>query len=414
MRTHLKILCAVLILGLLAGCTGGGEPVPTTTPLSPVPVPLTVSDSMTKQTIRIGLLIAPLQGEGSEYRDIAEGARVGAYRFQMTGAKVEIVVGLDTGTVDGVKDAIAQLTSANVAGIIVASSGAHIRDAISQLEIAQPMLLPYDSLDAPIPGVWSTGPTSGMVSSGITTALASARVNKPFLVTGTGQADVSVSAAASQPFSADVAQDVVDALDAGTVDSLVVNASAMNQAQLVSAVQQALGSRQIPILLTPSALTPTFASGLLASGFPSSTLVSFGTNTSDPAALSSDSAGAHMSAFFTALKLAANDTSCLNVFGDAPFSQSARAADVTSQDAVIALVRAAEKAGSTSPGQVKQALQSMTVLPNDGLSGPALDFTNPSALSAQSVQPLYASSQDPGLRPQSDTSQPILVWFPRP
>lgn len=414
MRPVARLACvglAVLSLSL-AGCThNNNTPAPTTTPLPAVSVPLSLSGPVADQTIKIGIVVAPLQGEGSEYRSLADGARVAAYRFQMTGAKIEIDTALDDGTVGGMTSALSKLSGENDIGIIVASAGAHVRQALAQTHIQQPILLPYDSPDSPLQGVWSTGPTVDGINQAITQALGSAHVAHPFLVNDANQPDLTIPATTTAAYSSTMADQVVAALTSGAADSVVINAPAGDQAQLVTAVQQGLGNRQAPLILTPQALTPAFAQALAQTGMPSSPLITVGPNTNDPAALQPTSAGAHLAAFFSALRLAANDPTCMNIFGDAAFSQSAQSADAASHDATIALIRAAEKAGTTSPPAVAQALQTLTVQPDDGLAGPALDFRTATALSTSAIQPLYASSQNLGLRPTSDSTQPALVWF---
>lgn len=405
----LVTFCVFFLVITISGCTEPTTPAPTPNPLPPVSVALTVSGLAAHEAIRIGVITGPKQGEGSEYRDVAEGARVGAYRFVMGGADVDIAVALDNGTVDGMAAALTQLDNQHVAGIIVASAGPHVEQALAQTPVDPPVLLPYDDTDTPAPGAWTTGPTLSMINASITTALANLNATKPYVVTEANHSGLSVAVALTSPFSSTAAQDVVDAVESGTADSLVIDASAVSQAQLAASVQQGIGGRQIPIVLTPEALTPPFAQTLIGLGPPSSTLVTVGPNTSDPAALSSDSTGAHMSAFFTALRLAANDSACLNIYGDAPFFSASSTADVASHDAVIALVRAVERAGSTTGSAVKAALGNLQVQPVDGLAGPTLDFHTPQALSPQTVQPLYASTQNPGLRPQASAT---LVWFP--
>jgi hypothetical protein len=119
-----------------------------------------------------------------------------------------------------------------------------------------------------------------------------------------------------------------------------------------------------------------------------------------------------MSAFLSAVRLAAGDTRVLNLVGDASFAADAWAADPRSHDAVVALTRAAALARSNEPGKVGAALKTMSFGPGEGLAGPALDFSQPAALTAPAV-PAYASAQDLGLRP-ADTNAPRLVWVPAP
>jgi len=408
MRAMKRLICAGLAVFALTGCTTTGEVQPTPTPLPAASVSLSLSGQVANQVIRIGVVVAAKQSKGAAYQDVADGVRVAAYRFQMTGATIETNVAIDDGTADGLAGALSQLASQNTIGVIVASAGPHVRQALAEVDIAQPILLPYD-----IPGTvpnrtWTTGPSLDALNQGIKQALTGANASRPIVVAEPGQPDLRIERATYEPLASDVASRVVGAISAATADSVVIAASAINQAKLVAEIQQGLGARQIPMILTPQALTPLFTRTLAAYGMPSSPLISVGANTTDSAALAADSAGAQASAFFTALSLAANDQSCLNIFADAAFAESASTADIASHDATIALIRAAEKAGTTSPTAVAQALSALTVQPKDGLAGPALDFHAASALSATAVHPLHASDQDLGLRPVGGQ----LAWFP--
>lgn len=408
---------------VLTGCGGPTQtptsPVPSSSAsssasaaLTPVPVPLSLSGPVVGQTIRLGLLVGPKAGEGSDYRDVAEGVRVAAYRFAMTGANVQIEVALDDGTVDGAAAALTSLAGRGVIGIIVASSGQHLRQAVAATPVGPAVLLPYDDAPADTTGVWSTGPTRAAVGAALTEALRQAGVSRPYLVTAPGQTGLGLSTAGSATLAADSAGQVFDALNSGAADSVIIDASGLAQAQLTAQIQQRLGSRQVPILLTPAALTPPFGGTLLRVGPPPSSLISVGPDTSDITALTTGSAGAHLSAFLTAVRLAGADPSCRNVFGDAAFTEASQTADVASHDATVALIRAAERAGTTAALAVKQTLAGLDLTGDDGLAGPALNFDTAAALGAAAVVPLHASSQDPGLRPVVAGAAPRLVWFP--
>ena len=116
--------------------------------------------------------------------------------------------------------------------------------------------------------------------------------------------------------------------------------------------------------------------------------------------------------FLSAVRLASGDPEVMNLTNDAPFSDDAWAADARSHDAVVAFVRAAASARNGDPAKVGAALRTMAFGPADGLAGPALDFSRPTALTAEAI-PVYASQQDLGLRPQNEDA-PRLVWVPTP
>jgi len=412
MRIRSWLVVGLVVVSALTGCSRQvGDPLPS------IPVVLSLSGGAAGQEIHIGVLVAPKQGEGSEYRDVADGVRVGAYRFTLSGAKISIDVALDPGTADGVRTTLTQLAAKNVSGIIVVSAGAHIREAMAGLKLDPPVLLPYENPDTPVPGVWGTGPNQSSIQQTITTGLGKTHASHPYVVTGDGQTAPKITAAKTEAYGNDTANNVYAAIQSGLADSLVVAAGALTQARLIAAVQQQLGVRQIPVITTPQALTPIFGTTLLQTTAVSSTLMTVGPNTSDPAALDKGTDGAHAATFYAALRLAAADPNCLNLFGDTPLSQTTQTADMASQDATIALIRAVETAGTTSPATVKQTLQTMTVTQDQGLSGPGLDFTKSSALPDSAVKVLYASSTDPGVRPPMVTTNSAapttgLVWFP--
>jgi hypothetical protein len=101
-------------------------------------------------------------------------------------------------------------------------------------------------------------------------------------------------------------------------------------------------------------------------------------------------------------------------FDDEPFETVSSAADVRSHDAVVALVSAAAAAKSTDPGDVRDALATLQLDHDSGLAGPALDFSSSSAVSADAVVPLQATTQDPGLRPIGAEETQRLYWFESP
>lgn len=408
---HGRFLAAIGLMAaiVVSGCSGPAE---STSPLPLVPVALSLTGPVADQPIRVGVVVGPRDGEGSEYHDMADGVRVGTYRFGLTGADISITAALDDGTIAGAVEAFHLLASNDVIGIIVASGGPHIEQAIAQVNLEQPILLPYEGLSSEHAGVWSTAPSWSAVNQAFSEALTEVKATSPYVVIEDGYTAPTVTSTASETLTEETAERVVAAIQSGAVDSLIVVAAAYNQAYLISTVQEGLGVGQIPILSTPSARTPLFARTLLAGGSISSTLITTGPNTSDLAALEIGPSGAQAAAFFSSLRLAANDPTCLNVFGDAPLAKSAQTADMASHDATIALVRAAEQAGSVAPKAVSQALKGYSFKAEDGLSGPELDFSTSSALPDNTVKSLYASTQNPGVRPLALTVQPTLVWFP--
>ena len=399
----------------LTGCGPKPSPTPTPSPAPAVTVPLSLTGPAAGDDIRIGLVLPPVQGEGSEYRDAAEGAQVAAYRFRLSGAHVTVVAAQEDGTAVGIETALASLAEQSVSGIVVGTAGAQLRQALAAAPVRVPVLLPYDSPDAPLTDVWTTGPSRAGIAAALRQALTDSGVSRPFALVEQGwtlPSSIVPVATASVQADGELPGAVVDAIEAGIADSVVIAGSATTQAGLVVGVQQGLGSWQAPVFLTPEAQTPAFGEAVTRAGAGDGVLISVGSDTDDPAALEQGLAGQRASAFFVALRLAAGDDACKTAFGDAPFASVAQSADTASHDAVVALVRAVEKAGSTSPDAITTALSGLTLDQSQaGLAGPALRFASATALADADVVPVFASAQNPGERPQDATDARQLFWF---
>jgi len=304
------------------------------------------------------------------------------------------------------------LIDAKVAGVVVADAGPHLQDAISAAAAANvATLLPYDySVKTTVPA-YHTGADPSMVAKALKTATLISG-SKPVAVVQPGY-ESTVTWPQTVDWNGDAvaaAQAVAQMVSDGAADELVVEASAITQAALVSQVQTQVGNQQLPIVLTPQALTPVFNAGLTQAGAVPVALMTVGQDASDSVALRPDSRGDAMSAFLQSVRMAADNPSVKNVFGDASFASASGGADVGAHDAVVALVRAAEKAGSTDPSQVASAFVGLTVTQADGLAGETLDFGNGTALDPSAVVTLYATSQNAGLRPAGRGT--FLTWVP--
>ena len=134
------------------------------------------------------------------------------------------------------------------------------------------------------------------------------------------------------------------------VDSVVVSGAPALQAAVVAAFQ---GSGvDVPLLLTPQAVSPAFPPALAdAGGSLAAPLLTVGLDDGDATALEATDAGRALAAYFSALQLAADEPATKDLFGDRPFAEVAAGADVSSHDAVVAVVRAAAVARSTEPGE---------------------------------------------------------------
>ncbi|MEV7971616.1 ABC transporter substrate-binding protein [Cellulomonas sp. NPDC089187] len=394
---------------LLAGC-GDDQPLPVAEAMQP-------DLSMSAQVdgpIRIGVLVPPVEGIGSEFRPLVEGARVAAYRFELGGAEVEFTVALDDGTEAGAQAAMKALLDDDVAGVVLASTGDHTASAVrAARQASTAVVLPYGGAEGE--GVWSLAPSDEAVVTQIEAALAEADAERPYLATADGreQLDLHATHAGVLGASEAMAQEIVALLESREVDSVVIDGSAQEQADLVVALQGLLGSRQLPVVLTPEALTTDFGDRLTAAGTTAGWLFSVGTDTDDHVALTESEAGQNAAVFFSALRLASGDVNCVNIYGDDSCAAGITRGDVASHDATVALIRAVEAAASTDPAAVRTALSGLDLAHADGVVGPDLDFGQGQTLADEDVAVLHASTSDPGLRPADASGDPAatLFWF---
>lgn len=400
-----------------------------------VPVALR-ADGLPKD-VSVGVILTLGQsGEpGSEYNRAAQGAVVAAQRFGQGGTPVSLRAENDKGTEDGARAAVRALSGQGVSGVVITSTGRQAQAAAqTAAELGLPTILPYSEPAAAAPAVWTTGPTGAAVDTALQSALAGN--SRVLLVEDGATAPASVPRVQSLSLGnfADVlamaqeaaiqtgdqlrplADDAPDGAEPNRIaepaDAVVVTAATP---QRLARIVQALQSRDVsvPLILPSGAASPQFATTLAElDGTASGQLVTVAPAGGDATALQQDAQGRGMSAFLSAVRLAAGDTGVLNLVRDASFAADAWAADPRSHDAVVALTRAAALARSTEPGKVGAALETMSFGPGEGLAGPALDFTQPAALTAPAV-PAYASAQDLGLRP-ADTDAPRIVWVPAP
>ncbi|MDR1187116.1 MAG: hypothetical protein LBK95_06645 [Bifidobacteriaceae bacterium] len=367
------------------------------------------------ERVKIGVLVPPLEGAASEFRSGAEGAGIAAYRYALAGVDVEIITSLDDGTAEGATGAMRSLADSGVGGIVLVANGPHIDGALAEATSAGlPVVMTNGQPPRGTNSVWSIAPSLESQAARIGDALADAGASRPFVVTDatrTGRLVGTKSAVLEDP--AALATQVVTDFEERVIDSAIVNAPAKNAADFATAVQDRLGGRQMPLVFTPDAVTPAFSATLAESGATGGWFMSVGPNTGDQAALAHGEAAERAAAFLQALRLAAGDPDCRNIYRDDACSATSVSADIASHDAVVALVTAASRAGSTAPGDVARTLLGLKVTGDDGLAGPALDFANPSALPDAAITVLHASSTDPGLRPTSSDSAPLrmLFWF---
>lgn len=396
----------------LAACSGD-EQLP---PREPTAVGLTIPgvDDLT-----LGLIVSSTsdRGEGSDYTGPSAGAELASYRLRLGDTKVDLVVVDDRGSADEAASRVQDLIDKGVSGIVLATSGSHVMPALSAASKAGvPVVAPYLRTTESLPeGVFVTGPSEAAIAEGLSQAMVADEVTLPITLTADDVPVPSVGAAPARELTGagldDLVEDIAKAVEDEKVDSIVISASATSQATAVAALQGAVPD--VPVYLTPEAVTPTFAASLRdGTGTPAGRFVSVGSQGSDSSTLGSTPEADSAAAYFAALRLASADEKFTSALDDSPFAAVAGAADLPSHDAVVALVRAAAKAKSSEPAEVGAALDGLKVGVKGSLAGPALDFSSSYALPDKSVVPLFATTQDPGVRPAEST--PVLTWFGLP
>lgn len=375
------------------------------------------ADLTGRLTIGVEVTLTGPPGEGAEWRDAAQGAVVAARRFALGGTDVTLVAVNDKGTSAGAAAAIKTMAGRNVAAVVVATSGPHVAAGLAEAaSSAIPVLMPYDLGAGGAAGqVWSTGPGRRATDTALVAAMADRGLDAPLLVDAgggpvTGLTPREVQTYAAGGDAAALAQGVARGqrqLDRA-VDSVVVSGAPELQATVVAALQGA--GVDVPILLTPQAVSPAFPPALAgAGGSLSGQLLSVGLDDGDATALEATDAGRALAAYFSGLQLAADDPSTKDLFGDRPFAEVASAADVSSHDAVVAVVRAAAVAKSTEPAEVARALPGLRVGRADGVAGAPLDFASTETVADDAVVPLASTAVSPGVRPAAE--DPALFWF---
>ncbi|HEY0240713.1 MAG TPA: ABC transporter substrate-binding protein [Friedmanniella sp.] len=382
----------------------------------PVPVELT-ADLPGQVTLGVEVTLGAVPGEGAEWRDAAEGAVVAAHRFALGGTKVTLVAVNDKGTSAGAAAAMKVLAGRNVAGVVLATNGTHVAAGLAEAAADKiPVLMPYDLGASGAPGqAWSTGPGRQATDSRLVTALAQRKLDAPLLVDAGGGPVTGLTPREARTFVAGddpavLARSVARRqrqLDTA-VDSIVVSGPPELQASLVAALQGA--AVDVPVLLTPGAVSPAFPTALTtAGGSLSGELLSAGLDDGDASALASNDSGRALAAYFSGLQLATGDAGTKALFGDQPFAEVAASADVSSHDAVVALVRAVAAAKSSDPAKVSAALSGLRLGTRDGIAGAPLDFGSTEAVADDAVVVLASTPVSPGVRPTVDA--PALFWF---
>lgn len=373
-------------------------------PADPAPVALTTA---LHGVVRVGLVTSATSapGEGRDVAPLAEGARVAETRFDLGGKKVELDVRDDQGTAEGARKAVAGLQADGVVGIVYASEGAHVAAGIAAARAAGiAVLLPYaGSLPAGADNAWLTGPSTAEVVGALTARLPQEGLTTPVVD--------SVGAAATPPAltsglgvrsTAFRQPSTLTAPRAGAT-SVVVWADADDSAAAVERLQAL--KVDLPIVLSPAALSTAFADKLARDGSRSGAATTAGRYLT--AGLPTDQPTARSVAFASAVRLTADGSARTSVLNQSvAFSgDPARTADQRSHDAVVVLVRAAEHAGAPTAAGVLAALPGLTGAQQQGLAGPELSFATHEAVPQDAVATLQSEVAPDGAS---------LLWFALP
>lgn len=415
--TRFTAPCLAVIAMALSGCSSA-EPAPSSSaPAVAHPVALSTPDVPRGLTVGVVVSVKSGPGEGAEWAESAEGARVAAWRYEQAGVSVTLRAKDDRGSSEGAAKAVKELAAEHVSAIVFATSGPHLNNAVDAAVRARiPVLLPYETRREEAPaGAWHTGPTADAVSKATGKTLTRLHSTGSLGIYFTG---ASLPAAVADRLEVRPGTSVVDLTSAlqsklkeRAADVFVVGGDAREQATIAAAVQGA-GSG-LPVVFGPDAVSPALPDALAQAGASSGgNYWTVGSRAVDSSALAPGAEGRALAAFLAADRLAAADDKVTNLIGDLPFRSVAGSADAASHDAVVAVVEAASSARNLTPSEVGKALGRLRLTQADGLAGPALDFTRSRALDERSVVTLRSSAGDPGLRPSDPAgAAPTVNWF---
>lgn len=423
-------VAAAAVLALASGCTGGSEEEPravASTSAAPAPVDLGDADaraesSVDEITLGVVVTLGSEPGEGEEWKEAAEGARVAAYRYSRGEVAVTLDVRNDTGSSDGAVSVVRGLVDDGVAGIVMATAGAHMDDALRVAQRAQvPVVLPFDAVPGAVAdggGVYSLAPSDQVAGETLASVLASRGLELPYVIDVGGGVPEGLEDYAERRVSpaddpAPLLRLVRQSVTRDGVDAVLLSGPPESQATLLVALQGT--TIDLPVLLTPDALSPAFSATLTEAEAPlSGDLTTVGADNGDLGAMTAGPRGDALAAFFAALRAAVDDDAVTTFFDERPFLEVAEDVDTRAHDAVVILVEAARAADSTDPDAVLQAMQGLRLGDGAGLAGPAVDLGSPQVVPPSAVVPLQSTIDDPGLRPVDPDSPPRLHWFAVP
>ena len=402
MRPPARAALALVAVAASSACGLFGKAAPHYAPVNPAGVALS---SKATTVVHIGLVVSPgsPEGEGRDVASLAQGARVAEVRFNQRGKKVVLDVADDHGTAVGARAAVTTLQGQGVVGIVYASEGPHVAAGLAAAAAAHlAVLLPYSGSVPTSSGAWLTGPSAHQVLTVLSKRLNDEHLGAPFPVSlsqPAPQLDVSGGPGATRSSLTSAA-----ALRAVPPAARAVLAwgTAAESAAIVERLQALKVT--VPVVLSPAALSSTFATTLATDGASTGAATAAGRYLTAGLPTSFDSTAAV--GFSAAVRLAASDPRVVSVISGSSFQdEGADTADGRAHDAVIALVAAASRSAEPDTATVLSALPSLRLSQGDGLVGGSLSFDTADALSSGSVQPLQSAVAADGKH---------LVWFALP
>lgn len=380
-----------------------------------VPVELTAGGTVKGSTVGLLVTVGNENAEGSEWSKAAAGAQVAVERFNRTGSNITLLTEDDRGTASGAVEAVRSMAEKNVSGIVVATRGEHLKEAIflaQQLNI--PLIFPYDSPAAE--GTWSFQPSSQDLTSLMAVQCAGKRLIRIDQEGFAGGVNFAADQVISLAATADIeklAQDVAKQVaDSKIPLAVVVNADPYLQAKIAQSFQDS--GINAELILGPGATSPAFSVSYLSGERPRSAInaLSLGYNSGDNVALQTDGKGRAMSAYLQMVKILGNSSKTPDFLRDQPFSDLATDADSRSHDAMVALVRAMERSPSLQAKDVKSTLQGLKLAPADGITLGSVDFSHQNVVQEQ-PNVLASKVGNLEMRTTSTGATVSVQWFPR-
>jgi hypothetical protein len=431
-----KPLLSLGALGLLVASCGSSAP--SYGPVAEPPVHLGDLSALTRP-LTLGLVVTSAEGAvGSQDYPLSAGAQVAAFRLSSGRHSVRLLVENDDGTQSGGVAAVRILLRDHVSGIVYASDGPQVvAGSAEAAKAGTPVLLPYQTATGGLPkGAWLTGPDNSEVSSILARYEASSTDGPPIVISETGVGQPSYKGPAAS--TVEIANDEPAAQVSTAVDAAITSLGSPSQLSAVvlatsdisAAVARALESQEVTtIVLGPDALAPNFGDQL-SSTVTNSANAGTATAQATFVAVGEDAYDAQatygIAAFRSSLRLMAYSVFTTSVFQPKLCfnTEGSVTADTRSQDAVIALAKAAEVAHSTKASALEAELEKgLKVTDADGLAGPDLDFSTRDALGTAGVSMLEATTETDdsrlglgsscagGLTATPGFGMPSLQWF---